>query len=460
MEGGSVDHVVRILSGEKLYVAPSLEFIPFVYTPLYFYISAAVSKMAGTGFLPLRLVSFISSLGCLVVIFLMVRKETQSSFWGAAASGLFAATYRVSGAWFDIARADSLFLFFFLVALYLIKFRESSKSYALAGLLVSLSFLTKQAALLMCLPITLYCLLLNRRRSIYFIGTVAILVGASTYLLNWIHHGWYYYYVFDLPGHHSIAKSMYLGFWTKDIISTLPVPAWMSIFYLFTRLSNSNLKDFLFYLLMLVGMLGGAWFSRLHAGGYDNVLIPAYAALSITFGLGAHAAFQFIRVAGAKKRRLIQVFLYSVCLIQFLALTYDPAAQVPTREDVEAGDAFIETMSQLPGNVYVPCHGYLPSLAGKTCCAHQMALVDVLRGKNCPAKTQLIQEIRQAVREKRFDAIIVDAAYIGPSWLLESIKKDYTGQTPVFHTRQGFWSVTGVRTRPQVIYLRNTTGSD
>ena len=62
MEGGMVEHVFRILNSQPIYTVPSLEFIPYIYTPLYFYLSSWVSELTGIGFFPLRLVSFISTL--------------------------------------------------------------------------------------------------------------------------------------------------------------------------------------------------------------------------------------------------------------------------------------------------------------------------------------------------------------------------------------------------------------
>ena len=50
MEGGSVDHVRRILAGRPIYIEPTLEFAPFIYTPLYFYLGAAVASVAGVDF--------------------------------------------------------------------------------------------------------------------------------------------------------------------------------------------------------------------------------------------------------------------------------------------------------------------------------------------------------------------------------------------------------------------------
>lgn len=156
MEGGSLDHVRRVLAGEKVYVSPSLEFVTFLYTPLYYYVSAAVAKATGVGFLPLRLVSFASTLGSFLIIFLMVRRETGSAFSGALASCLFAATFQISGAWFDLARVDSLFLFLLLAGLYLFRLSASPKSYVLAGALISLAYFTKQTAIIICLPVMAY----------------------------------------------------------------------------------------------------------------------------------------------------------------------------------------------------------------------------------------------------------------------------------------------------------------
>lgn len=43
MEGATVEHVLRVMEGRPLYVEPSLEFVPFVYTPLYAWLGALAS---------------------------------------------------------------------------------------------------------------------------------------------------------------------------------------------------------------------------------------------------------------------------------------------------------------------------------------------------------------------------------------------------------------------------------
>src|SRR4029450_9202057 len=61
MEGAMVDHVRFLLSHGTLYVPPSLEFVPFVYNPFYYVVSACVSLFTGDGYVALRLVSIVAS---------------------------------------------------------------------------------------------------------------------------------------------------------------------------------------------------------------------------------------------------------------------------------------------------------------------------------------------------------------------------------------------------------------
>ncbi len=451
-EGGTVDHVRRILSGERLYVAPSLEFIPFIYTPLYYYVSAVASKIIGVGFVPLRLVSFISSLGCFLVIFLMVKRETGSNFSGALASGLFAATFKISGSWFDIARVDSLFLFLLLLALYLIRFRTSLKSYVLAGMLISLSFLTKQTALLISLPVMAYCVYSNRRSGAVLIGTSFAAIGLSTWLLNHVNDGWYVYYVFDLPRKHAIVKNMILSFWAKDLAWPLPIAFGVSVFSLYADIRAPDKRRSLFYLSMAVGMLGGGWFSRLHLGGEANVLFPAYAAIAILFGIGTHRAFGLASAAPPSRAKPMEILICVLSILQFSFLIYNPFPQVPTEKDVEAGRRFIRTMAQMEGEVYVPYHGYLPVLAGKKTHAHAMAMIDVLRGDQGQVRARLVVELRQALLQRRFGAIILDSGQFMKDWFQ---KKDFEGycmtEQPFFEDKSVFWTISGMKTRPQTI---------
>ena len=110
-EGVLAEQVLRILEGRALYAAPSIEYIPSVYPPLYFYLSAFVAKFSGMGFFPLRLVSFLASLGAFFLVYLLVKRETGNKGIALASAALWPPFTR-STATGTTSRASSRFSFF------------------------------------------------------------------------------------------------------------------------------------------------------------------------------------------------------------------------------------------------------------------------------------------------------------------------------------------------------------
>lgn len=450
MEGAMVDHVRRILDGNQLYVAPSLDFVPYLYPPLYFYVSALMSVLLGTGFLPLRLVSFVSSLGCFFMIFIIVKQETGDKFSGILASSLFAATYKLSGAWFDISRIDSLFLFQLLAAIYFVRFGKSVKEYIMAGAVISLSFFTKQTALVISLALIPYSLFFKRKLSAFFIGTMIVMMGAGTLVLNHVYHGWYYYYLFDVPGQHPLVKEMIFSFWNEYILP-LKIACVMSLFYLFSSFFFAEKEQLVFYLLFAVSMVAASWAGLLHKGGGSNVLMPAYSVIAIMFGIAFHTYMKLIKDMNFSKRLLMEIFIYLICILQFAsgALRYYPSQFIPSRSNISAGNNFIRMIEEMKGEIFIPDHGYLSAMAGKKTYAHAMAIDDVLKSKGI-VRDKLESEIRASIREKKFSAIILDS--FEPFWKKE-IENYYDMKKEIFKAGQDYLPVNGVKKRPEFIYI-------
>ena len=139
MEGGVVDHVGRVLGGHALYGPPSIRFTPYIYTPLYYYVAAAVAKIVGLGYAPLRVVSIVGALATLVAIGAWVETETGNRWAAVTGAGLFAACYRLGGAWFDLAREDSLMLALLFGGLVVARRARSPRAFAAAGALLAVS---------------------------------------------------------------------------------------------------------------------------------------------------------------------------------------------------------------------------------------------------------------------------------------------------------------------------------
>jgi len=62
MEGGLLHHAARIADGSGIYVAPSVDFIPYLYTPLYPGLLAAISDITGISYVVGRTISVLSTL--------------------------------------------------------------------------------------------------------------------------------------------------------------------------------------------------------------------------------------------------------------------------------------------------------------------------------------------------------------------------------------------------------------
>lgn len=442
MEGGAVDHVRRILSGNQLYGRPTLHFTPFIYPPLYYYVSAIASELMGVGFLPLRVISSLASLGCFAIIFLFVKRETGSYSCGTLAMCLYAATFRISGAWFDIARVDSLFMLFVLASIYVVRFVGGTVGLVVSATLMFGAFLTKQTALLIAMPLSVAWLLIARRWGrIVYPATFGILVGLSTVLLDWVSEGWYRYYVFQLPGEHRVARSFLLyGFWVDDIAKRLTIATVVSVYFLVDRARRR--ESVVFWSALFAALVGSAWLSRIHSGGYSNVLLPGFAALAIYFGMGVGSLLN--RYKG------YATWILGVCILQFGLLFYPPLAQIPTYEDRAAGERLVGVIRSYGGDVLVPFHGYYGTLAGKRTYAHEQALGDVFRGKDGPLKVELEAEIAGALEKREFEAIILDRRWR----YMDRIARGYEERGPVFESGGVFWPVTGWRIRPQVVYVR------
>ena len=216
LEGGAVEIAGRVAHGQAIYVAPSIHYVPYAYTPLYFWVTGTLARVTGLGFFPLRLVSLLSSLGACALLVRIVWRETGDVVAGVVASGLFTATFAVSGAWLDIGRVDSMALLLLLAAVYQARRAQGISGGIVVGILVFLAFMTKQSDLVAMTPVLVVLLVCRRRVGVPALATVAVLVVGSTYLLDASSHGWYGYYAFQELLHQGVVHTVWRTFFTED----------------------------------------------------------------------------------------------------------------------------------------------------------------------------------------------------------------------------------------------------
>lgn len=622
MEGGSFVQVSRILNRQALYVRPSFDFIPQIYPPVYFYVSALVSKVLGNSFLSLRLVSILSTLGILFLIFSLVYEHSGSTLGGILASSLFCATYELTGYWFDIARVDSLALALLLLAAYFL-LKDKLWASILGGVFLALSCFTKQTMLIAAGIFIIYCLFSLHKKNLIFLATAIITFLSGTLILDLLHSGWYSYYIFHLPGQHSVISDAnklitstntilfveiikplffsvivgggYLmlfpekiilyndnnllnkekvrevwskrGVWVLVITSSLlalgsfvflaglpsnadksvlgpysfsrlflmtgPVVATGLLFTFAVRMRQNpilntlianklfskvftiplillsyiiflgfmiiiitNLKpDFidgltiaylqrllpylagpliililsgtvwillwspvntgtwLFFLLLGFGMTAISWVGRLNPGGYYNVLMPAYAGISILFGLGIGNLLETLKHKKTTSKYVLSIIALLFSSVQMGNLLSSPTPQIPTQSDKEAGVELVNRLKACQGDVYIPFHTYLAELAGKKGYAGFIEISEVkgIYGKRSdPLWDEVLKQIQHKLDTQSFAVVIQDNRRFR-----DAISPNYLEAGQIFKNELVFWPVTGWKVRPDFFLQSN-----
>jgi hypothetical protein len=443
LEGGSLDHVRRLAEGRVLYGPPGVEFTPFMYTPLYYYLSAASAQVLGLGLPALRVVSLLASLATLLMLFELVRRETGRARAGLLAAGLYAATYRISGAWFDVARVDALLVALLCASLYALRLGRALASAVAAGALLALAVQTKQVAALAALPLAAAAWPASRRRALGFLASFGLVTGATALALHLSSGGWYGYYVLTLTRQHQLIPRELLAFWVRDLL--WPLPFALAAIAAAARLAGPHRAALRFHAVAGTGLLAVALLSRMNVGGYHNVVMPAHLLVALLFGIAA---------AGLDRPRW-GAALYAAAALQLLLRGYDPRRLVPTPADREAGERLLAELRSRPGPVLLPSHPYLLPLAGHAGHAHQMAMNDVLLNESRPEIRRLVAgPLREALRQRRYRAVILDPWF----WFRAEVERCYREEAPAIASGRVFWPVTGAPTRPETVYVPGGEG--
>lgn len=450
LEGIALEHVHRLRAGLPLYVAPSLAWVPLNYTPLYFWICALATFALGETFLAMRLVSILAALAAGWAMWRLVRFETGRAAPAWLAVGLFAATYRLGGAWLDVARADSLHLALLLLGALVARTDPSRRRMPLAaGALFALAFLTKQSAFVAAGPLVLWLALTDRPRGLLLAAVFAALAFAGLLALDATSGGWFRYYAYTVPAFHPRSMALFWTFPVRDVLRGFAPLLAVVLLALVTSRAPGERGRWSFPLALAAGFAGLAWGLRLYPGGYDNVLLTAHAALAL---LGA-LAFGALTA----RRSWTGPLAAGLVTLQLALLAWSPAAQVPTPADRAAGDTLAAGIARLPGRVWVSSHTYLLERAGRPAHAHVMPLMDVIRDGHGPRERALLAALRDSLAAHAWDEAVLD----NRDWLAEEFTRaGYRPVARVFPDEQAFWPVTGMRTRPEYLLAPGGAAAD
>ncbi len=434
MEGGSLQHLLRIAEGLPLYDAPSLEFVPYPYPALFYYAAWPFAALMGYELPALRALSVVSTIASALLLFALVRFETRSPAISIAAAGLFIATYLESGAYMDVARLDAFFLMLALAATAALRMRDDGIGWLLAGLLMAAATLTKQTAPAIFAPLLLWAFARDRlvgadadrglSRVLRIVGVAGFVAALGAWTWSRGENDYFLHYVLGAQAGHEIRWEMIPAFFGVDLFYTLPIATIVAVWGLWRHADRTS---FWFYLAFFVGVVAACIVPRVKVGGAMNNLIPLHAA-AILLGCVGWGAWRNARGEGVRFERFAMLGL----VVQFAWLAFDPRVAPPRDGDAEAGARFVEQLARIDGEILMPAHGYLAGMAGKRVFAHQMPVDDIQDSGLAEAKA-LRGEFARAIAAQEF-ALIVDAAdrFLERYPDAQVLKQHYELRGPVF----------------------------
>lgn len=405
MEGSIILHAARIYNHQQLYVAPSIEFVNWLYQPLYYYVTAAAMQFGGLSFFSGRLVSFLSTILSAGIIYVVVRQLTSKSLWYPFMGiGLFLATYSLTGFSFDIARIDALLGLLLVSAMAIIVLRTDLLSVVASAILITLAIFTKQQAFIYLVPITLWLWLHNRSQAVIFVTMVVALFALGTLLLYQANGDWYFHYVYTIPK----AKAKIFGYgrlpfvFSEYVFSGWGVSSLTIVFWFFYKRSEHALRSkegflFLVWVIAIVQIalhLGDQMSSR-------NITLPfaAFSAIVLPIALNRLSTMQFLTPAVAW-----------VLVIQFAAFLYNPFKEnltVITQTDRIAVEHYNQVLRSTSGNVFLWGQQLIPELAGKKSYANNLAVQDAYMPADSTSN-RLADDWKRAYSTNFFDMILLD----------------------------------------------------
>ncbi|MEJ5286291.1 MAG: hypothetical protein CH6_2505 [Candidatus Kapaibacterium sp.] len=423
MEGGEIEHIIRLLEGKNIYTEPSLEFIPYIYTPFFYYIGAGMSYLFGTSLATIRFLSLFSFILSLVFTYKIIFFITKDHFWSIVGVGIYVLSFSTTGFWFDLARVDSLANLLIIISFYFL-LKETKRDIFFSAVFSFLAFYTKQSYLLVTIFLIIPLFIQKKKLAFFFSTVYFALVITSTVVESILSNGWYFFWNFYFPSTHHWIWSRAITFWTVDILPFYSISFAIILAYILLNYKSIFVGSNSYFIFLLLGTMLSSYFTRLHYGGFLNVLMPLVFAISVFFPIVSN---------GLKNSNFpsnsIETVLVVLAFFQLILLIYDPIYPIPKDSDKKDVEQVFEFAKSVGGDVYLMGYNFVQRDFGLPSLPHYVLLNDLFIS-NVPQKQKLIKEFEIALKEKKFKTIILD-----DDLSLDLIDKYYRKTEKVFYHR-------------------------
>ncbi len=462
MEGGMLLHAMRVRDGQAIFVEPTPQFIPYIYTPGYAWVVGIAARFVELGYPMARAISIAGTALAALVLVLTVRQEGHRWSLGFGAAALFLSCYDEVGAFFDVVRTDGQQAF--LMGLTVLLCRRATRPFlAAGGLVLVAAFITKHNMAMLGLPIAIALWRVHGwRRAAWF---AAWSVGPALAWTAWMEissGGYFLTYILAIPSTHPIVGTRLFPQAEIELMEAFPWPlavaclplwiaigrfAWRKIRKLpkpepVPRSDDRRYARWYWIGVVTMGIIMTV-LMRGHHGGFQNVLMPGFWFVAMVTGFGL----------GALSKKVRPPLVASVLLLGMAGLVawqtwdgrWDRDKYTPTEADLEAGQQVLDHIASFDGPVLMPHSPWYPVTLGKPPSFALIALWDITH-KRSPLKKEA-RSVRRAIRAQEFDAVILASKKFE-----HGLDEAYGRTTTIKYKGRAFYPKTGWRVRPKFIY--------
>lgn len=253
-------------------------FINGTYPPVYPIIVSFFIRLDSVKFLYGRLLSFISSILIVFILYKIFSKESKKKTLSIILSLIFIAPYFVL-IWSSWHRVDMLALFFSITGLhiYMTYYKNNSRLRFFAILFFLFAFFTKQNAIAAPLSVAIYLLLKDKKEFLKMVGIYFSSLVFFIFFLNFFTDGRFYLHTFafhaSIPFNKEVLYSGYSVFITLFLL--------FFIFFLLRIFIHKQLEIYTIYFIVSFILL--STFARL--GSSTNYFLEPFLGLLLVFGL-------------------------------------------------------------------------------------------------------------------------------------------------------------------------------
>ena len=403
MEQQVLQSVIRASQGLRIFQASQLDYTPTIYPPVYYYVTAFVSKFSEIDFPTARLVSWCAVLGTIILSFSTARKISGSLVAGFLTVSFYLAAYHFCGLTYESARVDSLALFLvlltFIFSLKLDRFYLIAIFYTLA----LTTLFTKQTTLLPIAALLLAILIEDVKKGM-IIGLLLTLIGGLlVFLCNLNSNGWLLFYTFTVPQSHKITNLEAFFHEVSDILwpgLILQFAAIAGSISLYVIKKDSENRDKMYLAFFSLGLIMMSVVPRIKEGGNFN----NYSAMILAISLWIGILFSSLRKKSLAPACLIVLFVF--LFAYKLSYNYiQIKSEIPSNLN---NSKKVSIYQNLQAPIYAPQDPLVSSFSGNNQSAHWGVTYDIYNLPDLEQQT-FSNKLNDAISHTRFNTIILSS---------------------------------------------------